>query len=78
MLEPNACVTMIATVMEVRQCSLLVCDCATRQEVLVHTNSACQFSCGECVCIHYNGAMTMSIPPQISAVCITCHNPSCC
>ena len=23
-----------------------------------------------CLCIHYNGAMTNSIPPQISATCI--------
>ena len=46
---------------------LLVCDLCGCQEVLVHTNDACCFRPGECVCIEYSGAMTMSLPPQISA-----------
>lgn len=66
--------TMVASVISVECCSLLVCDHCTRQQVLVHTDEACCFSCGDCVCIHYNGAMTMSVPPQITATCITCVN----
>ena len=48
-------------------CRLLVCDCATDQEVVVHTDQACCFFPGDLVWIEYSGAMTMSIPPQISA-----------
>jgi len=62
--------TMCATVRQVCPCNLLVCDHTTDQEVLVHTAEACRFSCGDCVCIHFSGAMTMSIPPQITATCI--------
>ena len=53
-------------------CDLLVCDLCACQEVLVHTNNACCFRPGQCVCIEYSGAMTMSIPPQISAqsICV--------
>ena len=61
---------MCAVVCKVECDSLLVCDQATRQEVLVHTSDACCFHVGDCVCIHYSGAMTMSLPPQISATCI--------
>lgn len=71
----NSCVTMIARVLRVECCALLVCDCETRQEVLVHTDRARCFSCGECVCIRYSGAMTASIPPQITAECIARHRP---
>ena len=46
---------------------LMVCDCATGQKVLVHTSQARCFCPGELVRIEYSGAMTMSIPPQISA-----------
>ena len=53
-------------------CRLLVCDCSTCQKVLVHTTQACCFSVGDLVCIEYSGAMTMSIPPQISADRIFC------
>lgn len=75
-MEEAITTTMCATVRQVCPCSLLVCDCATDQEVLVHTPNACCFSCGECVCIHFSGAMTMSIPPQISADCV--HRVACC
>lgn len=68
--------TMCATVRQACPCRLLVCDHATDQEVLVHTPNACCFSCGERVCIHYNGIMTMSIPPQISADCV--YRAACC
>ena len=38
--------------------------------VQVNTANACCYQVGDCLCIHYNGAMTNSIPPQISATCI--------
>ena len=50
--------------------SLLVCDCSTCQQVQVNTANACRYQVGDRLCIHYNGAMTNSIPPQISATCI--------
>ena len=62
--------TMQATVCNVERNQLLVCDHATQQEVVVHTDQACCFHVGDCICIHYNGIMTASIPPQISADCI--------
>lgn len=70
-MESTVTATMIATVTQVGCCTLLVCDHCTSQEVLVHTDSARCFSCGACICIHYNGVMTASNPPQISATCIT-------
>ncbi|MDD3346986.1 hypothetical protein [Oscillibacter sp.] len=76
-METASCTTMCATVREVCPCHLLVCDHSTDQEVLVHTPEACCFSCGECVCIHFSGAMTMSIPPQITATCIHRVNRCC-
>lgn len=63
--------TMTAKVLQVQNCALLVCDQCTNQEVLVHTDEACCFCPGDCVCIEYTGAMTMSIPPQIYACCIS-------
>ena len=63
--------TMHANVLRVERCQLLVCDCGTRQEVIVHTPAAQCFRLGDCVCIEFSGAMTMSIPPQITATCIT-------
>lgn len=64
---PNEMTTMNACVVRVCCCDLLVCDLCTSQEVLVHTSDACRFRVGEQVCIEYNGVMTASIPPQISA-----------
>ncbi len=61
---------MCATVCCAECCQLLVCDHETRQEVLVHSDQACHFCVGDQVCIHYNGVMTRSIPPQITALCI--------
>ena len=66
----NKTVTMNACILRVCCCELLVCDLCTCQEVLVHTENACCFQVGQRVCIEYNGAMTMSIPPQISAACV--------
>ncbi len=62
--------TMNARVLEVGRDFLLVCDCSMGQKVLVYTPQACRFSVGERICIEYNGAMTRSIPPQITAICI--------
>lgn len=62
---------MNATVIHVQCNHMLVCDHATSQEVFVHTNDACRFSVGDQVRIEFSGVMTMSIPPQISATCIT-------
>lgn len=59
-----------ATVLEVQNCSLLVCDRQTNQQVLVNARNACCFSVGEAITIYYNGVMTKSIPPQITASCI--------
>lgn len=64
---PNQTVTMKACILRVCPCDLLVCDLCASQEVLVHTPQASCFRVGEKVCIEYSGAMTMSIPPQISA-----------
>jgi hypothetical protein len=71
----SSCVTMIARVLRVECCALLVCDCDTQQEVLVHTSRAHCFACGDCVCIRYGGIMTASIPPQITADHIKKHCP---
>ena len=64
-------VTMCARVIGLQDGYLLVCDCSTRQEVLVRTSQACCFSCGDFVRIEYSGAMTMRLPPQISASSIS-------
>lgn len=58
---------MNATVLEVSDCRLLVCDHKTSQKVIVNTRHAHCFCAGDRVCIEYNGIMTRSIPPQISA-----------
>ena len=63
-------VTMCATVCKVNCCDLCVCDHCTNQEVVVHYDKACCFHVGERVCIYYSGAMTNSLPPQITATCI--------
>ena len=70
--------TMIATILEVQCCELLVCEKCTCQKVLVHADDACTFHCGECVCIHYNGMMTNSLPPQITAHHIERMHDHCC
>ena len=60
--------TMQATVLQVRRNQLLVFDWETKQQVVVHTPLSCRFRVGGLVCIQYNGVMTLSIPPQISAI----------
>ena len=69
-METSNNTTMCATVCRVQRCCLCVCDHCTNQEVLVHSNCACRFHVGDRVCIHYNGVMTRSIPPQTTAACI--------
>lgn len=63
--------TMCAQVLQVCPCRLLVCDQDTCQQVLVHTPRACCFSVGQYVCVRHTGAMTMSIPPQVTALSVT-------
>ena len=62
--------TMRAKVVEVQEDALLVCDQSTGQQVQVHTSCAHCYAAGDHICIHYNGVMTASLPPQISADCI--------
>lgn len=59
---------MIAMVQEVRPNQLLVRDRANFKSVVVNTNDTRCFSVGDIVSILYNGAMTKSLPPQISAI----------
>lgn len=63
--------TMQATILRVQPDTLLVLQHATFQRMLVHTPEACHFRVGDVVCIQYSGAMTFSIPPQITAINIS-------
>lgn len=78
--ESRESVTMNARVLRAGCRQLLVCDLCGSQEVLVHTDSACCFQPGQCVCVTYDGAMTRSVPPQITADCVRSLNNSggCC
>lgn len=58
---------MCATVLEVNNGSLLVRDSRTEQEVVVNTPCTCRIRVNDRVRIVYNGAMTNSLPPQISS-----------
>ncbi len=62
---------MQARVIRVSRSNLLVRDCRTGQSVQVNTERARRFRVGQRIIIQYSGAMTMSIPPQISAIDIT-------
>ena len=65
--------TMLATVVRAWGSQVLVTDNANGQEVLVNTNhSTGNLTAGEQVRIVYDGIMTASIPPQISAqsICV--------
>lgn len=75
-MESTVNTTMCATVLTVMDERLLVCDHLTSQEVIVHTRNACRFCAGDQICIRFSGAMTLSLPPQISAISIT-KTPSC-
>lgn len=66
-------VTMIATVVQAWGSQVLVTDNANGQEVLVNTNnSTSNLVAGDQVRIVFNGVMTASLPPQISAqsICV--------
>ncbi len=66
-------ITMIATVVQAWGTQVLVTDNANGQQVLVNTNySTGNLAAGDQVRIVYNGVMTASIPPQISAqsICV--------
>lgn len=62
--------TITATVLEVNPNSLLVRNEANDEEVLVFTRNASQYSVGDRIIITFNGQMTFSIPPQITATSI--------
>lgn len=61
---------MNATVIRSDPDSLLVRDLSNGNEVKVWTRNARNFSPGETIRITFNGAMTRSIPPQITAISI--------
>lgn len=67
--------TMCATVLRVQNGELLVCDHCTHQRIVVHSLATSCFQPGDRVRIEYDGAMTRSIPPQLTAqhVCRICH-----
>lgn len=66
---------MIATVLQANPRNLLVRNEENGQEVIVNYNNTDRFSYGDRIRITYNGAMTFSIPPQISATSIQFFNP---
>ena len=64
---------MLATVVQAWGSQVLVTDNSNGQEVLVNTNySTGNLNAGDQVRIVYDGIMTTSIPPQISAqsICV--------
>ena len=58
--------TITADVLENNGQSLLVRDWESGQEVQVNLSCPCRLYPGDRVYIRYSGAMTMSLPPQIS------------
>lgn len=63
--------TMQAIVLSVQCDFLMVLDQRTNRTVRVLFPGSCRFRAGQRICIRYNGVMTASIPPQISASSIT-------
>lgn len=66
-------VTMTGTVVQAEGSQVLIQDSSTGQEIMVNTNySTSNLAAGYLVRVVYDGAMTTSIPPQISAesICI--------
>lgn len=61
---------MIATVLRLGSGNMLVRDSSTGNEVLVHFSGASAFRPGDVVQITFNGIMTQSIPPQITATSV--------
>ena len=68
--------TLNATVKEVENCSMLVCNNNTSEEIVVHAQNACRFCPGDRVCIRFNGVIATSNPPQITAISVV-KLPSC-
>lgn len=68
--------TMNAVIIRVQPGSLLVNDLSNNQEVLVHYRSPNCFSSGDNIKITYDGRMTFSIPPQITASSIQLIHPA--
>ncbi|MDR1701803.1 MAG: YobA family protein, partial [Sporomusaceae bacterium] len=66
---------MIATVIKTNPESMLVIDAATGNEVRVNFRDARKFHPGNTIRIIYNGIMTKSFPPQISADSIKLISP---
>lgn len=66
---------MTATVISIDSRGLLVRDASNGQEVFVNFNNPGAFSPGDMIRISFNGIMTQSIPPQISASSIVRINP---
>ena len=62
---------MMAVVVGVQRGRLQVLDLSTKQGVIVHTPHAYRFRVGDFVRIWYSGAMTMSMPHQITAISIS-------
>lgn len=60
--------TMCAVILEIGNRQLLVRDSKTDQEIVINTRCNCNFRVGDRIIIFHNGAMTMSIPLQISAI----------
>ena len=66
-------VTLLGTVVRAWGSQVLVTDNSNGQEVLVNTNNSTgNLMAGEQVRIVFNGVMTASLPPQISAqsICV--------
>ena len=66
-------VTLLGTVVLACGCQVLVTDYSNGQEVLVNTNNSTgNLNAGDQVRVIYDGIMTSSIPPQISAqsICV--------
>lgn len=59
-----------AVILQVNSGNLLVRDFDNNQEILVHLRDSRGFRIGEQIRIGFNGQMTRSIPPQITATSI--------
>ncbi len=59
---------MNAVIVEIHDKRLLVRDEHTNQEYVVNLKRNRKFSIGDKLVIHYGEAMTLSLPPHISAV----------
>lgn len=66
---------MTATVIRVEPRSLLVRNEENGEEVLVFYRNAGNYSVGDRIRINFNGQMTLSIPPQITAISIVRLSP---